>query len=137
MSVSQLPNCTTVLYRLPDQRPIDRADAAASGGRLGVEVLVDLPFSCPWSARSETSWISVESPAFPSIARGDGGVVERRPVVTLGFDEPAADTLLRSHRVLQLARLKPGRYVIEVKLSPPSGKTVARRREFIVVRPKR
>ena len=69
--------------------------------------------------------------------RGDPGVVERRPVVTLGFDEPAPDTLLRAHRVLQLARLKPGRYVIEVKLSTPEGETAARRRQFIVVRPKR
>jgi GWxTD domain-containing protein len=69
--------------------------------------------------------------------RGDPGVVDRRPVVTLGFDEPAPDTLLRAHRVLQLARLKPGRYLIEVKLSTPEGETAARRRQFIVVRPKR
>jgi GWxTD domain-containing protein len=69
--------------------------------------------------------------------RGDPGAVERRPVVTLGFDEPAPDTLLRAHRVLQLARLKPGRYLIEVKLSTPEGETAARRRQFIVVRPKR
>ncbi|HEY7504861.1 MAG TPA: GWxTD domain-containing protein [Gemmatimonadales bacterium] len=67
--------------------------------------------------------------------RGKPGVAERRPVVTLGFDEPAPDTLLRAHRVLQLARLKPGRYVIEVKLSAPEGEAAARRREFIVVRP--
>ena len=75
VSVSQLPDCTTIIYRLPDQRGIDRIDVPAAGGRLGVEVLVDLPFSCPWSARSEAAWVTVESPAFPSIARGDGGVV--------------------------------------------------------------
>jgi GWxTD domain-containing protein len=69
--------------------------------------------------------------------RGEPAVVERRPVVTLGFDEPAPDTVLRAHRIVQLARLKPGRYVIEVKLGTPGGETVARRREFIVVRPKR
>ena len=69
--------------------------------------------------------------------RGEPGVVERRPVVTLGFDERATDTLMRSHRVLQLTRLKPGRYVVEVKLSTPEGEAVARRREFIVVRSKR
>jgi hypothetical protein len=69
--------------------------------------------------------------------RGEPAVVERRPVVTLGVDEPAPDTVLRAHRVLQLARLKPGRYVIEVKLGAPGGESVARRREFIVVRPKR
>jgi len=75
VSVSQLPDCTTVIYRPADQRVIDRIDVAANGGRLGVEVLVDLPFSCPWSARSEAAWLTVEFPAFPSIARGDGGVV--------------------------------------------------------------
>jgi len=68
--------------------------------------------------------------------RGEPGSVERRPVVTLGFAEPATDTLLRSHRVVQLARLKPGRYLIEVKLSTPEGEAAARRREFIVVRAK-
>jgi GWxTD domain-containing protein len=67
--------------------------------------------------------------------RGEPGVAERRPVVTLGFDEPAPDTVLRGHRVLQLARLKPGQYLIEVKLSTPEGEAAARSREFIVVRP--
>ncbi|HEU4526106.1 MAG TPA: GWxTD domain-containing protein [Gemmatimonadales bacterium] len=66
--------------------------------------------------------------------RGEPGVAERRPVVTLSFDESATDSLLRSHRVLQLERLKPGRYVIEVKLGTPEGEAAARRREFIVVR---
>jgi hypothetical protein len=69
--------------------------------------------------------------------RGKPGVVERRPVVTLGFDERAADPLVRSHRVLQLARLKPGRYVIEVKVGTPEGEDISRRREFIIVRAKR
>ena len=55
-------------------------------------------------------------------------------MVTLSFDESATDSLLRSHRVLQLERLKPGRYVIEVKLGTPEGEAAARRREFIVVR---
>ena len=62
-------------------------------------------------------------------------MAEQRPVVTLGFDEPAADTLLRSHRVLQLARLKPGRYLVELRVQAPGGASVARRRELRVVRP--
>jgi GWxTD domain-containing protein len=66
--------------------------------------------------------------------RGEPGVAERRPVVTLGFDEPAREPLLRSQRVLQLARLKPGRYLIEVQVRSPHGQAVARRREFLVVR---
>jgi len=67
--------------------------------------------------------------------KGESGVAERRPVVTLGFDERAAGPVLRSHRVLQLARLKPGRYLIEVQVRTPDGRSVARRREFRVVRP--
>ena len=64
-------------------------------------------------------------------------VAERRPVVTLGFEEPAAEPLLRSQRVLQLARLEPGRYLIEVQVRAPDGDAVARRREFLVVRRER
>jgi hypothetical protein len=67
--------------------------------------------------------------------KGETGVAEQRPVVTLGFEEPAGDTLLRSHRVLQLARLKPGRYLVEVRLRAPGGGSLARRRELRVVRP--
>ena len=66
--------------------------------------------------------------------KGEPGVAERRPVVALGFDERAVGPLLRSQRVLQLARLKPGRYVLEVQVRTPGGRPVARRREFRVVR---
>jgi hypothetical protein len=66
--------------------------------------------------------------------RGDPPAAERRPVVTLGFEEPAAETVVRSHRVLQLARLRPGRYVIEVRVRGPGGEETERRREFVVVK---
>jgi hypothetical protein len=66
--------------------------------------------------------------------KGEPGVAERRPVVRLGFDEPAGGPLLRAHRVLQLARLKPGRYLLEVRVSTPGGPPVARQRVFRVVR---
>jgi hypothetical protein len=36
--------------------------------------------------------------------------------------------------VLRLARLKPGRYLIEVQVHGPDGQPVARRREIRVVR---
>jgi GWxTD domain-containing protein len=68
--------------------------------------------------------------------RGEPGVAERRPVVTLGVDERAPAPRLRSHRLLQLTRLKPGRYVIEVSLRARQGEAAARRREFLVVRAK-
>jgi hypothetical protein len=64
--------------------------------------------------------------------KGEPGIAERRPVVTLGFDERAAEPVLRSHRVLRLARLKPGRYLIEVQVLTPDGTSVTRRREFRV-----
>ena len=63
--------------------------------------------------------------------RGEPGVAEQRPVVTLGFEEPAREPLLRSHRVLQLARLKPGRYVIEARVLS-AGAEAVNRREFVV-----
>lgn len=62
--------------------------------------------------------------------KGERGVAERRPVVTLAFDEPASEAIVRAHRTLQLARLKPGRYLIEVQVLTPKGEAVARRREF-------
>jgi GWxTD domain-containing protein len=67
--------------------------------------------------------------------RGEPGVPERRAVTTLSFDEPAAGSLLRSHRALQLARLKPGRYLIEVRVATSGGPAVVGRRVFRVVRP--
>ncbi|HEU4473179.1 MAG TPA: hypothetical protein VFR72_00005, partial [Gemmatimonadales bacterium] len=66
--------------------------------------------------------------------KGETGPAETRPVVTLGFEEPAAGPLVRSHRVLQLARLRPGRYLVEVQVRPPGGVTLTRRRELRVVR---
>ncbi|MFL5516783.1 MAG: GWxTD domain-containing protein [Gemmatimonadales bacterium] len=58
---------------------------------------------------------------------------ERRPVVTLAFEERATDRLVRSSRTLQLGRLKPGRYVVEVQVTDPTGASVTRRRVVRVV----
>ncbi|HEX3234568.1 MAG TPA: GWxTD domain-containing protein [Gemmatimonadales bacterium] len=68
--------------------------------------------------------------------KGDGRL-EPRPVVTLGFEERAEGVLLRSHRTLQLGRLKPGAYVVEVKVAGPAAEPVRRRRELRVVRGER
>jgi hypothetical protein len=65
---------------------------------------------------------------------GETGAAEPRPVVTLGFEEPAAGPLVRSHRVLRLGRLRPGRYLVEVQVRPPGGDALTRRRELRVVR---
>ena len=68
--------------------------------------------------------------------KGDGRL-EQRPVVTLGFEERASGTLVRSHRTLQLGRLKPGPYVVEVKVTGAGGEPAVRRRELRVVRGER
>jgi hypothetical protein len=67
----------------------------------------------------------------------DQGRLEARPVVTLGFEERADGALLRSHRTLQLGRLKPGTYVVEVKVVGAAGEPAVRRRELRVVRGER
>ena len=67
----------------------------------------------------------------------DDGRLEARPVVTLGFEERADGPLVRAHRTLQLGRLKPGRYVVEVKVGGTAGEPAVRRRELRVVRPER
>jgi hypothetical protein len=63
----------------------------------------------------------------------ENGALDRRPVVSLAFEEPAAAVLVRAHRTLQLARLKPGRYVVEVRLRGAARETEARRRAFSIV----
>ena len=69
-------------------------------------------------------------------AKNDGRL-EARPVVTLGFEERADGPLVRAHRTLQLGRLKPGSYVVEVKVGGTAGEPAVRRRELRVVRPER
>jgi hypothetical protein len=60
--------------------------------------------------------------------------VERRPIVSLAFEEAAGTELVRSRRSLQLSRLKPGRYVVEVRVVGPDGLSETRRREFRIVK---
>ncbi|HEY7612825.1 MAG TPA: GWxTD domain-containing protein [Gemmatimonadales bacterium] len=89
-----------------------------------------------YEARGATPGTSYRHDIAVYRVRGEPGVAERRPVVTLSVDERAPAPQLRSHRVLQLTRLKPGRYLIEVSLRTPGRQAVARRREFLVVRAK-
>jgi GWxTD domain-containing protein len=59
--------------------------------------------------------------------------VEDRPVVSLHVDEIATGPVIRSHRVLRLARLRPGGYVVAVTVSGPGGETDVRRRAIRVI----
>ena len=66
----------------------------------------------------------------PSSVRGDGRL-ESRPVVALASTSRAAGPV-RARRTLQLGRLKPGHYVVEVELRAPGGPET-RRRDILVV----
>ena len=48
--------------------------APPGGALVEIWTLVDPPLSCQWSARSEPSWITVTSPAYPTLATGDGAL---------------------------------------------------------------
>jgi len=65
-------------------------------------------------------------------SRGDPARGEARPVVTLAFEERADGGVIRAHRTLQLGRLKPGAYVVEVRVMGPDGREATRRRQLRV-----
>jgi GWxTD domain-containing protein len=58
----------------------------------------------------------------------------RRAEVTLGFDERAPMPLTRSHRTLQLGRVRPGTYLVEVRVTPAGGPEAVTRQRIIRVR---
>ena len=68
--------------------------------------------------------------------KGEESVPERAPVVRLRFDEVASGTAIHARRTLQLRRLKPGRYLLEVRVLGPDGSTDIRRREIRVLKAK-
>jgi hypothetical protein len=51
-----------------------------------------------------------------------------KPLVSLAFDEAAQGDVIRSSRVVRLDRLKPGDYMVEVKIIGANGDTRVRRR---------
>ncbi len=58
---------------------------------------------------------------------------DRRPLVSLSFDEAAADSVIRSQRVVRLDRLKEGSYVVEVRITASDGSSRARQRSFRLI----
>jgi GWxTD domain-containing protein len=66
--------------------------------------------------------------------KGDPAGPEKKPVVRLAFNEASTDSLLRARRTLQLRRLKPGRYLLEVRVSGPGEESDVRRREVRVLK---
>jgi hypothetical protein len=80
--IRQMPRCAMIVMSPPGTTPVVTAapnngefflDVPAAGGRFPLWTLVEPPFSCPWSARSQAEWIDMEYPVFPTFYRGDGG----------------------------------------------------------------
>ncbi|HEU4680361.1 MAG TPA: GWxTD domain-containing protein, partial [Gemmatimonadales bacterium] len=57
----------------------------------------------------------------------------RRPLVALSFDEEAADSVVRSRRIVRLERLKKGNYVVEVRITGPHGESSVRQRSVTLI----
>jgi hypothetical protein len=64
-----------------------------------------------------------------------GRSARRRSLVSLSFEEAAADSLIRSHRTVKLDRLKVGSYVVEVKVNGNGGAAEIRRRSIRIIEP--
>jgi GWxTD domain-containing protein len=59
----------------------------------------------------------------------------RAPLVSLSFEEEAAGEVIRSRRTARLERLKPGNYVVEVKVTGPDGDIQVRQRDIRLIEP--
>ena len=69
-----------------------------------------------------------------TILKAETGKSERRrPLVALSFEEAAIDSLIRSHRTVNLERLKQGSYVVEVVVSGRGGEPEVRRRPVWII----
>jgi GWxTD domain-containing protein len=70
-----------------------------------------------------------------TVLRLDAGAraAKRRPLVSLSFDEEAAGKVIRSRRTVRLERLKPGSYVVEVRVTAPDGASQVRRRPIRLI----
>ncbi|HJR15690.1 MAG TPA: GWxTD domain-containing protein [Gemmatimonadales bacterium] len=58
----------------------------------------------------------------------------RSPLVALSFHEAAADSVIRSQRVVRLDRLKEGSYLVEVKITAPDGSSRIRQRSLRLIK---
>jgi GWxTD domain-containing protein len=67
-----------------------------------------------------------------TVLRDDGWqpASKRRPMVSLSFSEEAADPVIRSRRTVRLEGLKPGSYLVEVRITAPDGSFQVRRRSI-------
>jgi GWxTD domain-containing protein len=60
---------------------------------------------------------------------------KQAPLVSLSFEEEATGEVIRSRRTARLERLKPGNYVVEVKVTGPDGDFQVRQRDIRLIDP--
>ena len=60
---------------------------------------------------------------------------KRRPLVSLSFEEAAGGEVIRSRRMARLEGVKPGNYVVEVKMTAPDGSVQVRQRDIRLIEP--
>jgi hypothetical protein len=70
-----------------------------------------------------------EISVLPWNSRDDGRV----PLVSLSFEEEATSEVIRSRRTARLERLKPGNYVVQVKVTGPDGDVQLRQRDIRLI----
>lgn len=67
-----------------------------------------------------------------TVLRNDAGEPrsKKRPMVSLSFNEEAGGPVIRSRRTVRLEGLKPGSYLVEVRVTAPDGSSQVRRRSI-------
>jgi GWxTD domain-containing protein len=70
-----------------------------------------------------------------SVLPWDRRASKRQPLVSLAFEEEAPSNVIRSRRRAKLEKLKPGDYVVEVKLTAPDGTVELRQRAIRLIDP--
>ena len=63
-----------------------------------------------------------------TVLRAETEAAPKAALVSLSFDEEAPGEVIRSRRMVRLDRLKPGDYMVEVKVTAPDGSSQVRRR---------
>jgi GWxTD domain-containing protein len=95
--------------------------------RRGADVQIYYEVTGAMAQRLYRHEISVLQPGASETA------AKRRPLVSLSFDEEAADKVIRSRRTVRLERLKPGSYVVEVRVTASDGSSQVRRRSIRLI----
>ena len=108
MWVRQFPDCHTALLFTPGTPPATQGDIVAippGGASTYVAVLVESPFTCPWTVvPPSVPWVTITTgPVSPEIRLGDGNIyffVPPNPTTS-----PRSTVLLIGERALTVTQL--------------------------------